>query len=263
MSQAFRKLSKKFINLSARLLPYIFWRNLEVFAQRAQGKGWGATSLKAEIKALTKIATSLGLRDVVALDVGANKGEWSLALIKAIPDSTIHAFEPSTKAFEFLSQNTKKFKQITLYQLALSDQNSSASIYFDEEGSGQASLVNRRLDHFGSNWEKSEVVEVTTLDNWISKNPSVKPNILKLDVEGFELAALKGATETLQFIKVVQFEFGGTSIDTKVFFQDFWYFFKDINFALYRFGPRGLQPIDRYSEQDESFSVTNFFAIRK
>jgi FkbM family methyltransferase len=261
--QASRNFSKHLINISAKLLPFIFWKNLEIFAQRAQGKGWGATSLSAEIKAHVRIISSLGISNIVALDVGANQGEWSIALIKALPESTIHAFGPSSKAFDLLSQNIKQYDKILSHKIALSDQEVSAPIYFDEEGSGQASLVNRRLEHFGTTWKKFEVVKVTTLDKWLASGPFLKPNVMKLDIEGFELAALKGASKTLEFIKVVQFEFGGTSIDTKVFFQDYWYFFKDLNFDLYRFGPRGLQPINHYSEQDESFSVTNFFAIRK
>ena len=89
------------------------------------------------------------------------------------------------------------------------------------------------------------------------------PLILKLDVEGHELSALSGATETLKQIELVQFEFGGGNIDSHTYFQDFWYFFKNLDFDLYRLTPRGPVVVNEYTELLEVFRPTNYFAVRK
>ena len=60
----------------------------------------------------------------------------------------------------------------------------------------------------------------------------------------------------------MQFEFGGCNIDSWTHFQDFYYFFRDAGFRLYRLGPKGLDLIERYSELDEAFTTTNYFAQR-
>jgi hypothetical protein len=104
------------------------------------------------------------------------------------------------------------------------------------------------------------MVNVNTLDNWVSKT-GIRPNLLKIDVEGFELQVLKGAEKTLKFVIVVQFEFGGTSIDSRNFFKDFWDFFEMNNFQLYRLTPLGLRKVSRYSEELECFKFSNYYAI--
>jgi hypothetical protein len=63
-------------------------------------------------------------------------------------------------------------------------------------------------------------------------------------------------------LKIVQFEFGGSNIDTRTFFQDYWYLFTDLNFAIFRISPKGLIRINAYAETDETFSTTNYIAIK-
>ena len=65
----------------------------------------------------------------------------------------------------------------------------------------------------------------------------------------------------LKEIKIVQFEFGGCNIDSRTYFQDFYYFFTERNFEIYRLSPRGLKKIDKYSESDEIFDTTNFICL--
>lgn len=53
-------------------------------------------------------------------------------------------------------------------------------------------------------------------------------------VEGHELDVLAGAEEALKSVQLVQFEFGGCNIDTRTYFQDFFYFFQQHGFAIHR-----------------------------
>jgi len=82
-----------------------------------------------------------------------------------------------------------------------------------------------------------------------------------MDVEGNELKVLDGALNMLasKRIRFIQFEFGGCNIDSRTFFQDFYYLLNK-DFQLYRIVQDGLFPINHYKECYELFMTTNFLA---
>lgn len=87
-------------------------------------------------------------------------------------------------------------------------------------------------------------------------------DLLKVDVEGHELDVLIGAGDFIQKIKLIQFEFGGTNIDTRNYFRDYFYFFKNNGFNLFRLTPSGkLIGIFKYNENEERFTCMNYIAI--
>ena len=71
---------------------------------------------------------------------------------------------------------------------------------------------------------------------------------------------LYGFEKYIKKFRYIQFEFNGCNIDSKTFFQDFWYFFKKNNFRLYRLTPSGPLLIKKYTEEDEYFGMSNFIA---
>ena len=77
---------------------------------------------------------------------------------------------------------------------------------------------------------------------------------------------LRGAQDTMKAGRapIIQFEFGGTHLDTHTTFQDFFYFFNDKNYSLYIIRPRGdLVRIAKYEEALEQHQTSNFVAILK
>ncbi len=158
---------------------------------------------------------------------------------------------------------------VKINYLALSNVNGKQKLYYDTPGSALASLTKRRLEHFNTSMNHSEIVETTRFDDfWKTtdtylKNPNTIIDYVKIDVEGHELDVLEGFGNLLDKIGIIQFEFGGTNIDTRTYFQDFWYLFKDkkYDFSIYRIAPNGLIPINKYVETDEYFSTTNYIAV--
>lgn len=203
------------------------------------------------------------IEKVTALDVGGNLGNWSADLLKIIPSAKIIAFEPSKEAYKHLQQRFANNQSFRCINLALGKENTTAVLYADKSASALGSLTKRRVGHFGIDFSYQEKVLVTTLDSWIENNgQNIVPNILKMDVEGHEFDVLQGATSALESIEIIQFEFGGCNIDTKIFFQDFWYFLSSYNFSLYRLTSKGPLKISSYTERDETFRTTNYVAIR-
>jgi len=252
---------RKIVFLIARInpkLPAI----LEIDMQHMQGKGYGAESVELEAKIALQFISRRGVKKLVVLDIGANIGTYSEAILKYAPNATIFAFEPSSVARELLANRFFGNNAVKIQPLALGSKVSKDTLWSDTAGSGLASLTKRKLEHFGIDFTQSEIVDVTTLDSW-AKATNIAPNLIKIDVEGHELDVLKGGLNTWALAEVVQFEFGGCNIDTKTFFQDFWYLFTEAGFAIYRISESGPIHISEYSETDECFRTTNYLAVKK
>lgn len=241
------------------LFKYI--RRIESKSAYAQGKGYGTATIDQEVKLVHQL---LKTPPLLAIDIGGNVGEYTAELRRTNQNLEIHTFEPSATNIDKLKKRFEGDKNIKLIPLAVSDTSGSATLFSNEPGSGLASLTKRKLDHFNIPFECKESIDTIRFeDYWINALDQRAIDIVKIDIEGHELAALNGFGDAIKKTSVLQFEFGGCNIDTRTYFQDFWYFFKDKNFDIYRITPLGLEKIERYRECDEYFSTTNFIAVNR
>lgn len=234
---------------------------LEQVGALGQGKGWGAGTVECEARACLSLLPPPLHTSPVALDVGANVGTWTAALLACAPTATVYAFEPSRTAHARLAQRFAGLPQVVPVQSAVGRQHGTATLWSNQPGSSLASLTRRRVNSVGGDFTHAEQVDVVTLDEW-RRGSGVSPTVLKLDVEGHEMDVLQSAEEVLKSARVVQFEFGACHLDRRVLFRDFFSFFAERDFSLFRLGPRGLTPVPRYLARDEVFQVTNYFAVR-
>lgn len=234
---------------------------LERSLARRQGKGWGSGSVEHELRAAGSL---LGSNTAIqlAIDVGGNVGNYTAAIRQAHPDAEVHMFEPASTNIKTLTSRFDGDANVVIQPYALASSVSEATLYSDKPGSVLGSLTKRRLDHRGNPFDVAESVTTRVFDDyWQNTLNGRTIDLFKLDIEGHELDALNGSTHALEHTRIVQFEFGGCNIDTRTFFQDFWYFFKERNFSLYRITPGGVALIDKYRERDEFFSTTNYLAV--
>lgn len=232
-------------------------RRVERATQRALGKGWAAASLDKEVAQLLRLCPDpLG----VVIDCGANVGEWSAALTKLRQPARLVQIEPDPGLAAGLRD---RFPGGTVVEKALSDRDDEeVAIFADKPGSVLTSLYRRDLRAFNSTMVDRGIVRTTTLPSLMAELRIEEIDLLKIDIEGHELAALRGAAGALARVKVLQFEFGGTNIDAKTYLRDFWYLLSD-RFTLYRLSPLGPVKISGYSERDETFSMSNFVCVAK
>jgi FkbM family methyltransferase len=122
----------------------------------------------------------------IFIDLGANKGLYSIIAAKNSNCEKVISFEPVYQTYNFLikncSLNNVSYK-CDLYNLAISDICEVKKIYFDKLHSGKASLTLLK------NNEQSNTINVRTVDKSIFDNLNSKKNknyLLKVDVEGFE-----------------------------------------------------------------------------
>jgi len=221
-------------------------------------------SESGEIGVLYKLKT-LKPPPYCIFDVGSNKGQY-LDLVRSVlegEDFHIHCFEPSSHVFGTLSDRVKRYPRVTINNLGLGREKGDFDLYFDSEESG-GSLTHRQLDSFGISFSHSEMVKIDTLDNYCANLGVEYIHLLKIDIEGHEMDLLLGATRMFEkrAVGMATFEFGGCNIDTRTFYKDFFYFFKENNMDVYRITPTGyLHPLPDYRELDEQFRTTNFVAI--
>lgn len=233
------------------------------FMERAlaalSGKGYGSASIAKEVACARRFC-----RGGVLFDVGANKGSYTRELIRQFGDSAIkiYCFDPATALVRSHLQFADP--RVDVVNAALGAKEGSRSLFGVESQSGLSSLTQRRLDHFGIAMTKVQEVDVTTLDSFANTHHIEQIDLLKLDVEGHELDVLKGGADLLSQnrIKCIQFEFGGCNIDTRTYFQDFWYLLHvKHGFSIYRISPFAPIRINRYRETDEVFLTTNYIAV--
>jgi FkbM family methyltransferase len=250
-------MSRKFNGPAARFV----FRLCQIIQQRsayAQGKGYGTATIEREVRLMQNI---LGRKPKLAIDIGGNVGDYTAELLQGTPDVEVHIFEPSPLNIDKLTGRFSAANNVKVVPYGVSNSTGTATLYSNKPGSGLSSLTKRKLPHFNINFDHTDTVKIVRFeDYWKEQLKCRRIDIVKIDIEGHELPALEGFGEAIRAVGVLQFEFGGCNIDTRTYFRDFWYFFRDIDFDIYRITPFGLESIDRYRESDEIFSVTNFIA---
>lgn len=137
------------------------------------------------------------------VDVGANVGEITLLAAKRVgPAGRVVAFEPIQEIADRLSRNVAAngFEQISIRQVALCDREGLADIYRSagiikdgsvNDGLGSLYIGDRDRKAAGS-------ITVSTLDSQIAVLGLIKIDVIKMDIEGAELPALRGAEKVLR-----------------------------------------------------------------
>lgn len=248
-----------------RLMQKLLEKSMRT-SQELMGIGSGSGVLSSGEQAIFHALERRKRPPYCIFDVGSNKGQFLQLLSQSLAtrDFTVHCFEPGAETFRILSDMAAGDHRVTLNNLALGRTKGVEELHYDTAGSGLASLTRRRLDHFNIDFGMSEQIRIDTIDNYCKDHSIDHVHLLKIDIEGHEIDALAGAKGMFSrnAIDMVTFEFGGCNIDTRTFFQDFWYFFKEAGYSLYRITPSGyMHPVRVYREIYEQFRTTNFMAI--
>jgi FkbM family methyltransferase len=142
----------------------------------------GGNTETETIDKLTQMLTG----DVVFYDVGAHEGLYALSMKNRFPSSTIYAFEPNAKALR-ANLNLNDANDIKLYECAIGDQKKTVTM-----------TVGYRSSNFiATDRHAGSQTKMTTIDKLVASQSLKLPTAIKIDIEGFEFQALKGALRTL------------------------------------------------------------------
>lgn len=200
--------------------------------------------------------------NLLIFDVGANTGQYAELVIDTLgKEIQLYSFEPQKEAFNKL-KNVSNTPFFFPYQFALGAEEGEIEIFFNREGSVFASMFPSFYQNYNVALDKSQRVSVNCIDNFCRKNNIDYIDLLKIDVEGYELEVLKGCKQLIAGgkIKMIQFEFGIASIKARIFLEDFFNILQE--YDIYRILQNGIRKI-QYSEYAELFLTTNYLAIKR
>lgn len=137
---------------------------------------------------LTRLTAVDPLRRI--FDVGGNFGQTAVRFASAFPDATIFTFEPIPESFARLQKAVQRHPRIKPFHTALGDTMGSIAMHLTPSAGTNTILPNsaaiKRID-----------IPIDTIDSFAAANVVETIDLLKIDVEGYELQVLKGAEQML------------------------------------------------------------------
>lgn len=157
---------------------------------------------------INAILLSIGESRGDFIDVGSNIGVVSASVARHIADrGSVFSFEPAPETFKLAAATIalNGLKNVHLTQAAVSDNSGHDVFYATPGNSAIASLVNHGCT-FLNEWDEVKV-PVVTLDSFLN-NKSINIISIKIDIEGHELKAIKGASCLIKkHIPMIIYEF--------------------------------------------------------
>jgi FkbM family methyltransferase len=157
--------------------------------RRRGGLGWTPALLPPAKEELFWKSAPLG--GLVVYDIGAYHG--ILTLFFASRCARVIAYEPNEANHARLIENIRlnNLNNVRVRKLGVGLQSGFGTLHYSPAMAGGGTL------HPNTGASISQSIEITTLDSDIARNSMPAPDLIKIDIEGWELEALQGARETL------------------------------------------------------------------
>jgi len=161
-------------------------------------------SVKQHHQELIPILGKLIPKDGVVFDVGAHAGQFAKLFARLAPEGTIYSFEPGRYARMILmfAVAVNRIANVRIFPFGLSDQPAHLELHVPVKKSGSFGFG---LSHLGGSADSEdagrsrvdEVVELVTMDGFATCFPIKRLDLIKADIEGWELRMLMGGADTL------------------------------------------------------------------
>jgi FkbM family methyltransferase len=194
----------------------------------------------------------------VVLDIGANTGWYCITFGRAVPNGKVLAFEPIPQTLSWLKKNLhlNGIGNVRIFEHGLSDEEKELVFYFHPRVSGATSARNLLEED-----EKLEVrAAVRRMDDVLAAEPVI--DLIKCDVEGAEIFALRGGSETIRRTRPVLFVEMLRKWTAKYGYHpnEIIGLLAEAGYCCYAVHRGSLHPFDR---MDESTVATNFFFLHR
>ena len=127
----------------------------------------------------------------VVVDAGANIGVYSQFLSRCVgATGVVHPFEPSPENFKRLESATRKLGNVRLRQAAVGESSGTSKLYLSDKLN-----VDHRAYASEGDSRRAVPIDIIALDDYF--NPGQRIDLIKMDIQGYELHALRGANRVL------------------------------------------------------------------
>ena len=156
------------------------------------------------------------------VDIGANRGNVTVALASLCPNADIYAFEPIKNEYNILKQKVKHLRHATVINAALSNKNGTASFFINTFSPSSSMLP---LSTLGKKitppLTNKTTVRTVTLDTYFKNKKLKHPIFIKIDVQGAEHIVFEGGKNFLKQTSVIHVETSYEKIyETQCLFGD-------------------------------------------
>jgi FkbM family methyltransferase len=180
------------------------------------------------------------------IDIGANTGVFSILAGKAGSEAKVFSIEPYKTNYERLNLNLKLNNSANVQTSQVAIGASNGTVEFTVPKDNRITDVASADGKFSQGVYKTiqwttQVVPLQTLDEFV-RNKNIKPDLIKCDVENYEMEVFKGADHVLSVLKpVILFE---CFLDDarKSFFNGI---LEKYNYYVYLISPKGLQHLEQ------------------
>jgi FkbM family methyltransferase len=207
-----------------------------------------------------RLIRTILFRGAVVVDVGANIGIYSRCFSGCVgPTGVVHAFEPCPQNFRRLQSATRKLPNVRLSRAAVGERSGRSQLYLSD---------NLNVDHrtYRPEGESRETVriDIIALDDYFK--PGARVDLIKLDVQGYELHALRGANRVLfdnPAIKLLVelWPYGLRQAATP--WPDLIAALEEKRMFIRQVSPKGLTPFRQELVRESADWYTNLFASRE
>ena len=211
---------------------------------------------RAERELLRKIL----FQGAVVADVGANIGIYSQFLSRCVgPTGLVHSFEPSPDNFRRLSAAARNLSNVRITEAAVGERSGECQLYISD---------NLNVDHRAymaqGDSRRTVPTQMVALDDYFK--PGQRVDLIKVDIQGYELHALRGAQRLLQenldlnlLIELWPAGLSQAGVEWKELLQTL----KSFNMTLTLVRSDGLVPFDAHDVRNDISWYANLFATRR
>src|SRR2546430_12818061 len=196
----------------------------------------------------------------IVADVGANIGIYSQFLSRCVgPTGLVHSFEPSPDNFRRLSTATRDLSNVRLTQAAVGERSGECKLYLSDKLN-----VDHRAYKADGEFRHAVATEMVALDDYFQ--PGQRVDLIKMDIQGYELHALRGAQRVLADNSAAKLLLEFWPYGLKKAGANWLELIETLqgkNMAIYRVTKHGLVPFQSDSVSENREWYVNLFASSK
>ena len=166
-----------------------------------------------------------------------HEGTWTDTLLDAHPGAVVHGFEPAPRmAARLHDRYPGDGGRVVVNPFALGAEPGRAVLHVDPESTSVSSLV---VDPLTTAHRDPVEVDVVRGDDYLARSGIEHVDVLKVDVEGYDLEVLLGFRGALEAgaVDVVQFEYNAWTLIGRHFLADFYDLLDPLGYAIGKVHP--------------------------